>query len=450
MLQRTPNFKFGMVLCVLAGLGMTRGLNAGVPEPPETEWKKFETKLIPLNPSRPAKSPGLYDRGLLHVLTFPPNGAPVDTGLPHAGNDKAGKPRPPILGRFVQDHIWIDFDGDGKQDLDEVRRINSDGWSDVFSCELFYDDGTSGKYSFRMKTIVEKEKYALVRAVAHTFEYNGKAITLLDDDGNGKYNDAGRDTVFVDGQPACLLGKHMYLGDTLVEIIVHASGSTVEVRPAAKDLVLGAIDPFSKYEQPQKAENLKIHTLIFCGPQGSFAFDETHRLLKVPADAYDLTFGLFERANETMYVKKGEKTSFNVTGNVVTQIKWGGKVKVKFTLNSDGEEVTVSAPHFIGQLTEEYFPELGVRTLNCTARMSIVFKDKTRFDIDGYVQFGQKRFDFMPDGEFKPLIFRRYRTISEEYEGSVEYTSGIIGRVEGRERLSFVYKKKEQNKSKVK
>jgi hypothetical protein len=76
----------------------------------------------------------------------------------------------------------------------------------------------------------------------------------------------------------------------------------------------------------------------------------------------------------------------------------------------------------------------------------MVFKDKTHFDIDSYMPVGSKRYDILPDGEFKPLVFRRYRNTSEEYEGYVEYQSGILGRVEGKERFSFVYKKKDMPK----
>ncbi len=412
----------------------------------ETDWKKFETKFVPLTGIRQILSPGVFDRTLQHVITFPANGAAVDTGLPHGGMDKNGKPRPPIMAKFAKDFVWIDFDNDGKPGPDETHRINPDGWSDPYGCELFYDDGSSAKYAFRLKSVVEGEKYAIVRSAARTFEFNGKIVTLLDDDGNGKYNDTGHDALLVEGQPACFLGKHVQIGDGLFEVIVHTSGATVEIRPAAKDLVTGVIDPFEKYEPPQRSENLKIHTLVFFGPEGSFACDETHRSVKAPAGIYDMVFGLFERGGETVYLKKGEKTSFTVTATIKTQLKWGGKIKATFALTSDGEEVTLGAPHFVGQMTEEYLPE-SVKQTTCSGRVSEVFKDRTHFDVEGYVVFGSKHYELLPDGEFKPLIFKRFRNVNDEYEGYVEYTSGIIGRVEGKERLSFVYKKKEAKKN---
>ncbi len=408
---------------------------------PEGEWKKFETKFVPLPAPRQVISPGNFDRTLLHIITFPANGVAVDSGLPHGGLDKAGKPRPAIMAKFSKDFVWIDFTGEGKSSSDDTKRINPDGMTDPFICDLTYDDGTSAKYAFRLKTIVEGEKFAMVRACARTFEFNGKSVTLLDDDGNAKYTDAGRDAILIEGQPVCFLGKHIQIGDSIFEIIVHTSGATVEIRPMAKETVVGIIDPFEKYEQPQRSENLKIHTLIFAGPEGSFACDDTHRILKVPVGVYDMVFGLFERGGEVIYLKKGEKTSFTVTANIKTQLKWGGKIKAKFSLTSDGEEVTVGAPHFFGQMSEEYIPE-SVKTMVCSSRISEVYKDRTHFDIEGYISFGSRRFDLLANGEFKPIVYKHFRSANDEYEVYIEYASGILGRVEGKERLSFVYKKK--------
>ena len=101
----------------------------------------------------------------------------------------------------------------------------------------------------------------------------------------------------------------------------------------------------------------------------------------------------------------------------------------------------MGAPHFIGQMSEEYIPD-SVKQTNCLGHLSQVYHDRQRFDVEGYVPFSAKKYELLQDGTFKPLVFRHYRTVNDEYEGLVEYTSGIIGRVEGRERLAFVYKKK--------
>ena len=46
---------------------------------------------------------------------------------------------------------------------------------------------------------------------------------------------------------------------------------------------MGAIDLFAQFEPPQKSDGLRIHTVIVCGPEGCFAFNDKQRLQKVPA-----------------------------------------------------------------------------------------------------------------------------------------------------------------------
>ena len=216
-------------------------------------------------------------------------------------------------------------------------------------------------------------------------------MTLFDDDGNGKYNDVGRDSVLVEGQPVCYLGKYMRIGDKLYELLVQPSGATVEIRTAPKDLSLGEIDLFEKYTAPQHAENLKLHTLIVSGPEGAFSFDEAHRTAKVPVGAYNLSFGLFERGRELVYVKNGEKTSFTVLSGQTMQPKWGAPIKVHVTLSSDGEEVMLTPPQFFGALTEEYIPD-SARLLPVLAHMALV-RPLTHFNIEAFQQFGSKPFE---------------------------------------------------------
>ena len=67
-------------------------------------------------------------------------------------------------------------------------------------------------------------------------------------------------------------------------------------------------------------------------------------------------------------------------------------------------------------------------------------------EIESYVSFASHKFETLPNGEFKPLAFKRYRNVSDEYEAAVEYTSGILGRVDGKERQAFAYKRKNPNR----
>jgi len=435
-------YRWAWTLCFVGALacaGETAKPSPSEPvaEPPG-EWQKLETHVVPLPQPRQVLSPGIFDKDLQKIIVFPKDGSPVDTGLPHGGRNKDGKEYPAIQARLQQNLVWIDFNGDGKVASDETRPLTRDGALSPFTCELHYDDGTAGQYSFWLKTIVENEKYALIRSVARAADFKGQRLVLLDDNGNGKYDDAGQDVIIVGEGPPCFLGKHIRIADRFYEILAHPSGGTIELRTAGK-LETGTVDLFAKYKPPQKAENLKLPMLIIAGPQGSFAFDEQRRTAVVPSGTYDLVFGLFERAREVVYLRKGEKTSFSVSGGQTAAPQWGGVVKAQFSVSVEEKGIVVSPPSFIGAGTEEYVPE-NFRVIPVRVAFAQVFTDRTK--LERKIPSGAKEFDVLPNGELSPLTFKPNRAAQDEYETTVDYNSGILGSVTGRERIQYLPPKK--------
>jgi hypothetical protein len=406
------------------------------------EWQKLETKHQPLTSIRQFLTPGVFDQTVQQIVIFPKDGGGVALDLPHFGKTADGKNRPALTARLNRDFIWVDLNGDGKTTSDETHRIGESGHSDAFTTTLHYEDGTSAPYCFCFKSIVDKEQYALLRMGSRVTALHDKRVILLDENGNGKFNDVGKDAVIVGDLPVTLLGKHIAIGDKLYEMLVHAAGTLVEVRPAA-EMDTGTIDFFENHEPSQKAETLRIHTLIVTGADGSFAFDAAHKKLKAPAGAYDFTFGLFERAKEMVYMRKGDKTSFVVIPGKTTSPKWGGEITARFDVQSDGAEVTMSPPAFYGIGSEEYFPE-HYRVNGVFAHIGQIWIDNMR--IERNRTFSDKKFDLLPNGMLKPLTFASFRDANDLYEVSIDYNSGILGKVYARERLQFIFKSKTEPK----
>jgi len=438
--------------------------HAAVPEPP-AEWRKLETKYLALPLPRQIVSPGLYDSEIQKIVEFPKEGTGADLTLPHEGKNAAGKEYPPLMARIAQGFVWVDLNGDGKSSNDETRKIGPEGVTDPFSCELHYADGAASPYSFRFKLHVENQEYVLLRACARVFEIEGKKIVLLDDNGNGKYNDVDKDAMVVGDNPVSFIGKYISVGPRFYEILIHEAGTTVEVRPApVKNFATSTVDLFEKFKPPQKSESLRIHTLIISGPEGSFAVDDKRRTIKVPVGSYDLVFGLFERAKEVVYLKKGEKTSFNVIADNTATLAWGGDVNAAFEIQSDVQpepkpgakvedkkddkkpeekNIWVGVPTFHGEGTEQYVPE-NFRIVPVTASLARIFTD--RMKLERKEPAGSRRYDVLPNGQLKPQTFKPFGNVSGEYEIAINYNSGIMGTVTTRQRYTYTYKKKAPEK----
>jgi hypothetical protein len=414
---------------------------APAPAAPQT-WQKIETKALPLPNPRQYLTPGMMDPDLQHLITFPKDGSAVDLGLPHAGKDKAGKDFPALMARYAAGVIWVDLNGDGKPTNGETSPIGLDGFTEPFSCDLHYSDGTTGEYAFRLKQVVEKEKYAIVRCMARQFEFKGQHIVMIDDDSNGKFDDAEHDCLFIGDFPVTTLGKYIPIGDDFFEILVHDAGTIVEIRPAPK-MELGTVNVVEAFHWPQKSQDSKLDVMIIRSADSSFSFNDRRPTMKIPTGAYDLVYGLFERNKEMIFLKKGDKTSFTVAAgdkNVVP--KYGGKISAQVECDSDGQDIYIHKPTFMGEAGERYFPE-NFKVVSVWAFLAQVYLDTMK--IENFQDIGGKRrYDVTPEGELKDVVIRRLRDVSEEYQASVEFDSGILGKVIGKQRFEFVFRKKDK------
>lgn len=434
-----------LALSVFAALPFL-GLAAaeGTPEAPpmpenKADWVKVQTTDVPMRDEKQVLTPGLFDRAQMRLINFPVDGKPVDLELPHDGKDKDGKPLPPLMGVYKAGFVWLDLNGNGKQDPRESGPVPSKGAAGPFVWQATYEDGTSGPYTFKLLDVGESGKLALVRmSMKQAKVGKNTQLLLLDDDGNGKYGDLFKDALILAGQPVNLLSRQVYIEGKLHELLVHPAGQTIELRPM-EAIPLGAFNLFTSYKPPQKAENLKLHTLIVAGKDGSFAFDRTIQQLELPAGAYDLVFGLFERANETVVLRKGERTSFNVEAGKVATLAWGGPVEARFDLQSDGTAITVGTPTFFGLAGEIYQP-LDFKTVNVRASLAMIWLDKRLNNRENFEPSGTKKYEVLDNNDLKPVVFEWMK--DDEMQVAVSYQSGILGSVDTKQRIQFVKRRK--------
>ena len=99
----------------------------------------------------------------------------------------------------------------------------------------------------------------------------GEKIVLLDDDGNGKYDDVERDSVIVGGNPRDVSWANTSPSAmSSTRFSCHTAGATVDIRKAAPKMDLGLVKMIDAYKLPQKSEDLKIDTVIIKSAESSF------------------------------------------------------------------------------------------------------------------------------------------------------------------------------------
>lgn len=402
----------------------------------EAPWVKLKTSEYPLRNERQILSPGLLDRDLQHVISFPIDGRMVPLGLPHAGKDAEGKARPELKGACRQGFLWVDLDGDGRRGNGEVRKAKPGSSVGPFVYRASYDDGTEGSYAFVLNHTAKPGRYALVRCTARQVRVGSSQLVILDENGNGRYDDIGKDALLVDREPITFLGRQVLLGGELREIIIHPAGQIIEVRPV-RNARLARLNMFLLHRPPRKLQGLRIRTVIVSGTKGSFSFDRTHPERMVPVGAYDMAFGLFERGKERVILKSGELTSFRVEGDRVNSPCWGGHITGNFKIESDGREITVHPPVFVGQATEVYRPvEWGAPL---AAHKRLLWRGKCVDNVAQYRPQQVERFRILPGGVPAPVTFQHFR--DGDIQIKIRYASGILGSVTLTQQLAFVARK---------
>ena len=125
-------------------------------------------------------------------------------------------------------------------------------------------------------------------------------------------------------------------------------------------------------------------------------------------------------------------------------------INAQVEIEADGEELTIKRPQFTGEQSERYIPE-NYSVGSVLLSIGMVFINPiTHADQIAPFAGSPRKFEKLPNGDLKPMILRRYRDKSEEYRIDINYDSGIMGPVIGRQKYQFEYHKKEKDKDKDK
>ena len=256
-------------------------------------------------------------------------------GVPHAGDP----------GGFAVEQsglmaLEVDTNGDGELDqkikgaqgFARLRGKDEDGEAFEYAVRFRYDGG-----------------YRWSPGGAMVGKLRGQTIRLIDQNGDGTYDQAGVDALIVGASDAAsFLSSVVNLDGELWNLEVSPNGGRASVTPFEGET--GTLDLASGFRS-QGA----LASAVVKARELSFELAGAPNGLKVPAGTYELAYGFAVRAGETVHIGKGKTKPIDVRAGEKAELGWGGPIVAEFDYRVRGETITVQADvKFFGKAGEEY------------------------------------------------------------------------------------------------
>jgi hypothetical protein len=258
-------------------------------------------------------------------------------GVPHAG-DAAG---------FLAEQtgvmaLEVDTDGDGELDAKikgaagfaKLRAKSAAGAQVDYAVRVKFDGG-----------------YKWTPSGVMTGKLLGQVVRVIDQDGNGRYDDYGSDALVVGaGTAASYLSRVVNIDGALHNLTISADGARIDTTPYTGEC--GTLDLASKF-----ASRGELLSAVVKNGELSFNLAAARSGMLVPVGKYEFSVGFVKKAGETAWIKRGRSSPLVVEAAALTALEWGGPVFAEFDYSKQGDTVVVS-PNvaFYGQAGEEYGP----------------------------------------------------------------------------------------------
>lgn len=251
--------------------------------------------------------------------------------------------------------LWLDRDGDGSVDV-EVEAADEPGQSALV---LLRGSGTAGsdlRYAVRVSS---DGRWSWASSCAMVGTVRGEKLTLIDQNGNGRYDDYGADAMIVGrGEAACFLSRVVNLDGELFELEVSGDGTQVELTPFQGQS--GTLDLVSGFESEALLRSVVVQS---ADGELSFELSRAEEGLLVPAGEYSLHSGQVVLGKGVATLAGGRMDSLSVGASGETTPTWGGPVEAEVVAFRQGGQVVFmpNEIYYYGGAGEEYsqFMPLG-------------------------------------------------------------------------------------------
>ncbi|HTL52820.1 MAG TPA: hypothetical protein VL860_09620 [Planctomycetota bacterium] len=355
-------FAVSLTACLVAVALAPAVVAADAPAAPAAgEWQKFKGKPEPLAPVPAFATPASFLPRPERTVTFPAGGLAIDLPLEAALPD--GRP----IKAAVQPNrtLWIDLDGDGKPASTERFNPSQTGYGPI-TLPLKYKNETTAPYSFHLIANTTPGAYRLVtgQMIRYSVTWNRRALTLIliDQNNNGRYDEPGEDVVLVDSRPGGFLSKTVTVGSdtgTVLEIVVYADGTTIELRDYTGDT--GILDPVGGYTPASSGV-----ALSYLAAESDLArpgFSATFPRARVPVGSYGFSGAVLVNGKENVRVERGGLPPAAVTKDATVKMAWGGEVQVKYGFRREGDNLVFDNFQIVGKDHQEIYRPLPPMTI---------------------------------------------------------------------------------------
>ena len=276
---------------------------------------------------------------------------PVKEGIriPHAGGDL-------FAFEFSGTSLKVDSNGDGE--LDRTIKALVDPKTMVSTTRVILSGtdlaGNPFRYAARLRNDANGWEWAPGGAMAGVINTDAGPVPIkvIDQDGNGKFTDIGRDAMIVGNTDhAMMLSSTIFVDNQLQRVRFDSDGRSFQLSPYQGDT--SEIDMSTSFNS--KAVLLSS-VILSADRQHSFDIGAIEGPVRVPAGKYTVVSGVVGLGQHRVMIKAGKMKPLDLKADRSRNFDWGGPIASEFQFSRVGNQVQFSpdAIWYFGKAGEQY------------------------------------------------------------------------------------------------
>ncbi|GEM_PF-2837454 len=260
--------------------------------------------------------------------------------------------------KVLKKGLVVDANGDGKPET-LIRRDR------IVRIQVRYAGGVTGWYLAEFSQLEEGWCYRSRNCMAGRVA--GVTAFLFDENGNGRFNDKGVDTLAIDyDSNFSFVSNISLLGENLYNVRISEAGTTVETKPYTGPM--GYLDMRSDF----CGGDAGVLTAVFSNGEASINATALSWPVPAPVGRYRLHRGWIRASRNSMIPFEGsEEAVLEVRADAIAHPSWGGPLTIEFDYTRDAKGIRLDPGdiRFIGLLGERYFsPRAALARTRVTVR----------------------------------------------------------------------------------